>query len=103
MDEGECMNYLLAIKRAADKCRSLVYTHECKGADDSCTILTRTRTLSEDVASRLRRSSRKEKPKKIARILRGICTVTHLWIGIWRGMERYQLWLRIQILPQIGD
>ena len=44
-----------------------------------------------------KKQSKGEEPKKIARILRGICAVTHLWIGIWRGMERYQLWLRIHI------
>src|SRR5713101_4563391 len=55
--------------------RSLAYTHECKGVDDNCPILTRTRTLSGDVASRLRTSSRKEENRKNsaqnARYLRG--------------------------------
>ena len=34
----------------------------------------------------------KGEPKKIPRILRGICTVTRLRIGIWRGMEGNQKW-----------
>jgi hypothetical protein len=34
----------------------------------------------------------KEEPKKIACILLAICTVTHLWIGLWRGMEGNQKW-----------
>ena len=42
-----------------------------------------------------KKQSKGEEPKKIACKMHGICTVTHLWIGIWRGMERNQLWLRI--------
>ena len=34
----------------------------------------------------------KGEPKKIPRILRGICTVTRLRIAIWRGMEGNQKW-----------
>ncbi len=33
-----------------------------------------------------------EEPKKIASKMRGICTVTHLWIGLWRGIEGNQKW-----------
>ena len=34
----------------------------------------------------------KEEPKKIACKMHGICTVTRLRIGIWRGMEGNQQW-----------
>ncbi len=34
----------------------------------------------------------KEEPKKIASKMHAICTVTHLWIGLWRGMEGNQKW-----------
>ncbi len=34
----------------------------------------------------------KREPKKIARKMHGICTVTHLRIGLWRGMEGNQNW-----------
>ncbi len=38
MDEGECMNYLLAIKRAEDKCRGrfIVPTADLSAAQDKC-------------------------------------------------------------------
>jgi hypothetical protein len=39
-----------------------------------------------------KKQSKGEEPKKIACKMLGICTVTHLWIGIWRGMERNQKW-----------
>jgi hypothetical protein len=34
----------------------------------------------------------KGKPKKMSRKMRGICAVTRLRIGLWRGMEGNQKW-----------
>jgi len=34
----------------------------------------------------------KGEPKKMSRKMRGICAVTRLRIGIWRGMEGNQKW-----------
>ena len=44
----------------------------------------------------------KEQSKKMSRKMRGICAVTRLRIGIWRGMEGNQQWEE-SILVRISE
>ncbi len=46
----------------------------------------------KQAAKKQSKEQSKGEPKKMSRKMRGICAVTRLRIGIWRGMEGNQKW-----------